>query len=186
LSVYDDPGYSELFADIRNADAAFTNFETLIHNYELPGNAFSGGAYQTSPPWITEELKWAGFNLLSVANNHSFDFGLRGLRSTLHALEASRLQYAGAGENLALARTPTYLDTKHGRVALVACASTFTPRSQAGEHRPDLRGRPGISPLRFISTYTVDKNSLDGLRQAIAGSGSGEGRRASISRQRQQ
>jgi poly-gamma-glutamate capsule biosynthesis protein CapA/YwtB (metallophosphatase superfamily) len=77
LSVYDDPGYRELFADIRNADAAFTNFETLIHNYEIPGNAVSGGAYQTSPPWITEELKRAGFNLLSVANDHSFDSGSR-------------------------------------------------------------------------------------------------------------
>ena len=182
LSVYQDAGYQELFRRVRQADAAFTNFETLIHNYDIPGAAVSGGAYQTSPPWIVDELKWAGFNLLSVANNHAYDYGVEGLRSTLRALDGAGLEHAGAGENLARARTPAYLETAHGRVALVACTSTFTEGSLAGEQRPDLIGRPGISPLRFTTSYTLDAASLEALRHVAAavagrgGDGAGGGR----------
>lgn len=165
LSVYKDPSYVALFDAIRHADIGFTNLETLIHTYEYPGASVSGGAYMASPPWIVDELKWAGFNLLGVATNHTFDYGSDGMRSTLRALDAAGLAHAGAGENLALARAPAYLDTGNGRVALVACASTFTPGSLAGEQRPDLKGRPGLSPLRFSTTYTVDAATLEGLRK---------------------
>lgn len=165
LSVYKDPAYLALIESIRHADAGFTNLETLIHNYQFPGASVSGGAYMASPPWIVDELKWAGLNLLGVANNHTFDYGSEGMRSTLHALDAAGLTHAGAGENLAFARAPAYLDTADGRVALVACASTFSPGSFAGEQRPDLRGRPGLNPLRFSTTYTVDAATLDGLRR---------------------
>jgi poly-gamma-glutamate capsule biosynthesis protein CapA/YwtB (metallophosphatase superfamily) len=165
LSVFKDPAYLALFDRIRRADARFTNFETLIHTLQYPGASVSGGAYMASPPWIVDELKWAGFNLLGVANNHTFDYGSEGMRSTLQALDAAGLTHAGARENLAFARAPAYLETADGRVALVACASTFTPGSLAGEQRPDLRGRPGLSSLRFSTTYTVDAATLDGLRK---------------------
>jgi poly-gamma-glutamate synthesis protein (capsule biosynthesis protein) len=175
LSVYDDPAYVALFDRVKHADAAFTNLETVIHNFDLAGGFESGGAYQASPPWITDELKWAGFNLLSVANNHTFDWGVDGMRSTLLALDRAGLAHAGAGENLALARAAAYVDTKHGRVALVACASTFTDGALAGVQRPDLRGRPGLSPLRVTTSYTVDQTTLDGLRRALGGGRGGGG-----------
>src|SRR5262249_43230964 len=76
LSVYDDPAYTALFERVRRADAAFANLETLIPDPGTPGGFESGGAYQSSPPWIVDELKWAGFDLLGVANNHTFDYGV--------------------------------------------------------------------------------------------------------------
>jgi poly-gamma-glutamate synthesis protein (capsule biosynthesis protein) len=157
LSVYDDPAYLKLFDHIHRADAAFTNIETLIHPQEEYGQAVSGGQWQASPLWEAEELKWAGFNLVGLVNNHVFDYGVDGLRSTAKALDAAGIAHAGSGENLALARQPAYVYTKHGRVALIGAASTFTPGSLASEARPDLPGRPGISPLRFSTTYTVDE-----------------------------
>ena len=179
LSVYDDPASKELFETIQHADAAFTNFETLVHNYAYPGASQSGGAYMSSPSWIPDELKWAGFNLLSTANNHAFDFGEQGTLSTLRALDDAGLPHAGSGENLALARSPAYLDTGKGRVSLVAVASTFTTGSLAGEQRPDLPGRPGINPLRFTTTYTVDQALFDSLQKLSAvtrgAGGGGEG-----------
>ena len=178
LSVYEDPASTGLIQKIRQSDAAFTNFETLVHNYAYPGASQSGGAYMSSPLWVPAELKWAGFNLLSTANNHAFDFGAPGMSSTLHALDEAGLAHAGTGENLAFARAPAYLDTGKGRVALVAVASTFTPGSLAGEQRPDLAGRPGVNPLRFTTTYTVDQDLFDSLRKLSSitrGSGGGEG-----------
>jgi poly-gamma-glutamate synthesis protein (capsule biosynthesis protein) len=160
LSVYDDPAYLKLFDRIHKADAAFTNVETLIHPLDQYGQAVSGGQWQASPLWEANELKWAGFNLVGLVNNHVFDYGVDGLRSTAKALDEAGIAHAGSGENLALARSPAYVYTKHGRVALIGAASTFTAGSLASQATPELRGRPGISPLRFSTTYTVDEETL--------------------------
>jgi len=175
LSVYNDPASTRLFKTIQHADAAFTNFESLVHDYAYPGASQSGGAYMSSPSWIPDELKWAGFNLVSTANNHAYDFGQQGLLSTLAALDKAGLAHAGSGANLALARVPAYVDTGKGRFALVAVASTFTDGSLAGEQRPDLIGRPGVNPLRFTTTYTVDQDTFQSVLKvsALAGRGGG-------------
>jgi poly-gamma-glutamate synthesis protein (capsule biosynthesis protein) len=170
ISVYDEPGYLEMFERIRTADAAFTNFETLVNDFEYPGAPVSGGTYMASPAWVIDELKWAGFRLFGIANNHSFDYGTDGLLNNIRAMRKAGAVYAGAGENLARARAPAYLDTKKGRVALIACASTFSILSPAGAQRPDMPGRPGLNPLRFKTTYTVDAGTFAVLR-SLAGSG---------------
>jgi poly-gamma-glutamate capsule biosynthesis protein CapA/YwtB (metallophosphatase superfamily) len=177
LSVFDDPSNLAFFKKIQTADASFTNLEAVIHPLNIPGAAFAGGTPGISPPWTVNELKWAGFNLLSVANNHSLDYGIDGLRANLHALDAAGLIYAGAGENLAFARAPGYLDTKKGRVALVAMTSTLTQGEQASQQRPDLPGRPGVNPLRYNTVVTVDQATLDTLRKVVGltGRGGGEG-----------
>ncbi len=170
LSVFDDPASAQLFEAVRSTDVSFTNFETTVHSDTVPGAEQSGGAYQSSPAWIPSELKWAGFNLFSTANNHAFDFGLAGMHSTLKALDDAGLVHAGTGENLAMARGPSYLDTKRGRVALIACASTLIPGSVAGEQRPDVIGRPGVNPLRFTTLYTLDNasfNALDAISKTL-------------------
>jgi poly-gamma-glutamate capsule biosynthesis protein CapA/YwtB (metallophosphatase superfamily) len=174
ISVYTDPASTDLFRTIQHADGAFTNFETLVHDYAYPAASVSGGAYMSSPSWIPGELKWAGFNLVSTANNHAYDFGEQGLLSTLRALDQAGLAHAGSGANLALARAPAYVDTGKGRIALVAVASTFTDGSLAGEQRPDLIGRPGINPLRFTTTYTVDQDSFKSLLKVYAMTRGGE------------
>src|SRR5262252_5923355 len=108
LSVYEEPAYLRMFDRIRSADAAFTNFEMLVHNFEFPGAPVSGGTYMGAPAWVLDELKWAGFRLFGVANNHAFDFGTDGLLSNLRNLRQAGVVYAGAGENLARARAPGY------------------------------------------------------------------------------
>jgi poly-gamma-glutamate synthesis protein (capsule biosynthesis protein) len=175
ISVYDEPGYLQMVDRIRSADAAFTNFEMLVHNFEFPGAPVSGGTYMGAPAWVLDELKWAGFRLFGIANNHAFDFGTEGLLSNLRNLRQAGVVYAGAGDNLARARAPGYLDTKKGRVALIACASTFSILSPAGVQRPDMQGRPGLNPLRFKTTYTVEPATLTSLRALARANGAGEG-----------
>jgi poly-gamma-glutamate capsule biosynthesis protein CapA/YwtB (metallophosphatase superfamily) len=97
LSVFDDPAYLDFFKRIQTADASFTNLEAVIHPLNIPAAAFAGGTPGISPAWTVNELKWAGFNLLSVANNHEGDYGADGLLANLHALENAGLIYAGAG-----------------------------------------------------------------------------------------
>lgn len=163
LSTFRAPGVHDMFELIRQADVAFTNFETLIHDFTLPGAQQSGGTYMGSPRFITDELAWAGFDLLGLANNHVNDYGVDGMRSTVAALAKTNFVYAGVGENLALARKPGYLDTPKGRVALISTSSSFPAPIVAGAQRKDMPGRPGLNPLRHTVTYTVPQETYDTL-----------------------
>jgi poly-gamma-glutamate synthesis protein (capsule biosynthesis protein) len=161
LSTSGLPGTDRMFGLIRSADVAFSNFETLIHDFTYPGAQQSGGTYMGSPRFVLDELAWAGFDLFGLANNHSHDFGVEGMRSTVAAFAKTDLVYAGVGENLALARAPGYFDTPKGRVALLSITSSFPPASAAGPQRRDMPGRPGVNPLRHTLTYTVPQATYD-------------------------
>lgn len=165
LSTFRAPGVDDMFNVIRKADVAFTNFETLIHDFTLAGAQQSGGTYMGSPRFITDELAWAGFDLLGLANNHVNDFGVDGMRSTVAALAKTNFVYAGVGENLALARKPGYLDTPKGRVAIISTSSSFPPPIVAGAQRKDMPGRPGLNPVRHTVTYTVPQATYDTLME---------------------
>jgi poly-gamma-glutamate synthesis protein (capsule biosynthesis protein) len=125
----------------------------------------------TTDPKLLEDLKWLGINMVSCANNHAFDYGEDGVLANLKHLNEAGMTHAGTGKNLAEARAPGYLDTPNGRVALVATTATFRPWNQAGEQRPDLRGRPGINPLGFTTTYNVDAAAFEQLRRISQGLG---------------
>jgi len=157
------------FAALRNiiqqSDAAFTNLEGTFPGRNSYPAAEPRATWISVDPSMLKELQWIGFNLFSNANNHALDFGIDGLLNTLEHMKEAGAVYAGVGENLGEARAPGYLSTAHGRVALIACASTFQHDSPAGQSRPDLRGRPGISPLRHQTTYQVDANTLAALQK---------------------
>ena len=36
------------------------------------------GSFMMADPEIAKDLRWAGFDIMSTAHNHSFDFGARG------------------------------------------------------------------------------------------------------------
>jgi poly-gamma-glutamate synthesis protein (capsule biosynthesis protein) len=161
---------------IRGATAAFVNLEVLFHRFEedvIPASA-SGGTYMQADPSLAGELVWMGFDMVSRANNHTMDYGVGGLRRTDAAVEAVGLMHAGTGENLARARAPGYLDTPRGRVALISAASTFADHMRAGPQHRDVRGRPGLNPIRFETTYQITRDQMEALGSFRAGMGVGE------------
>jgi len=168
LQVFHEPAFISLFDLIRGADAAFTNLETLFHDYEAPPAHESGGTWMRTDPPILKELVWAGFDLVSRANNHAGDFGALGSQITSRYVRDAGLVEAGVGNSLAEAREAKFLETPKGRVALISAASTFTPHSRAGNTRGDMPARPGLSPLRFSTTYIVTPERLADLRRVAA------------------
>ena len=168
LQVFKEPEFTKLFDLIRGADAAFTNLETLFHDYEMPPAHESGGTWMRTEPPILKELVWAGFDLVSRANNHAGDFGVLGAQITSRYVREAGLVEAGVGNSLTEAREARFLETPRGRVALISAASTFTPHSRAGNTRGDMPARPGLSPLRFTTTYTVTTERLADLRRVAA------------------
>jgi poly-gamma-glutamate capsule biosynthesis protein CapA/YwtB (metallophosphatase superfamily) len=168
LSVYQEPEYLSLMSLIRGADAAFTNLETLFHDFEAPPAHESGGTWMHSEPAIVKELTWAGFDLVSRANNHAGDFGPEGMLLTSRYVTAAGLVEAGVGRSLAEAREARFLETPRARLALISAASTFPPHSRAGNTRGDMPPRPGLNPLRFTTTYVVTPPRLEELKRAAA------------------
>jgi poly-gamma-glutamate synthesis protein (capsule biosynthesis protein) len=166
VSVHqNDPRFMAAVQAVRNGDAAFTNLELTF-----PGrNAYPAGkprnSWISSDPATLKELQWFGFNLFAAANNHSLDYGIQGLLDTIQVLKQDNAVFAGIGENLGEARAPGYLSTANGRIALVACASTFQDDEPAGAARSDLRGRPGLNPLRHETRYLVNAASLEALEK---------------------
>ncbi|HMQ67405.1 MAG TPA: CapA family protein [Ignavibacteria bacterium] len=84
-----------------NADIVFGNLEGTFLDTggepkvcNTPDNCYS---FRT-PVKYCEILKSAGFNLLSLANNHSNDMGEEGRESTIKTLEKNSIRYAGYAE----------------------------------------------------------------------------------------
>ena len=165
LSVYNEPPFLEMIKLIRSADVGFTNFEMLLHDYEPYPMHKSGGTYMRAEPSIAKELIWAGFDIVSTANNHTGDYGTNGMRLTLKYLNNYGLINAGAGESLEEAREAKFIETSKARVALISCASTFPDHSRAGTSRGDTNSRPGLSPLRFKTEFIVTKEHFDNIKK---------------------
>ncbi|MEC7769118.1 MAG: CapA family protein, partial [Acidobacteriota bacterium] len=79
LSVYQEPEFLEMVNLLRGADVAFTNLEMLFHDYEPYPMHQSGGTYMRAAPALVNELVWAGFDMVSRANNHTGDYGTLGM-----------------------------------------------------------------------------------------------------------
>ena len=164
LSVFDEEPYLALVKVLRGAHAAFTNMETTVHEYNECTPGLARGTYMTTEPRLLNDLKWMGINLVSCANNHAFNFGQEGVRSTIQYLDQAGIVHAGTGLNLAEARAPGYLDTPNGRVGLIAATAFFQPSEVASQQRVDVRGRPGVNPLSFERTYTIGRAAFNELR----------------------
>lgn len=80
-------------------------------------------------------LKAAGIEAVSLANNHSLDFGIDALSDTLAILDHAGIAHAGAGPNLAAAFTPAVFTAAGVRIALVSFTDN-EPNWEAGEDRP--------------------------------------------------
>ncbi len=168
ISPFKEPEFTGVMDLVRGADAAFTNLETLFHDYEAPPSHESGGTWMRTDPPILKDLVWAGFDLVSRANNHAGDFGPVGSQITSRYVREAGLVEAGVGNSLREAREAKFLETPRGRIALISAASTFTPSSRAGNTRGDMPARPGLSPLRFTTTYIVTPERLADLKRVAA------------------
>lgn len=162
-----DKSCLKIKALLEKADVRFTNFELLLHDFEVSPSAVSGGTWVAARPAIIQDLKWLGFNMYACATNHSLDWGQEGLLTTMRHLDNAECIYAGVGNNMAQANQPKYLDTPEGRVALISVCSTGKDWHIAGEQRPDVKGRPGINMLRFNSINYLSKKDIEILKSIV-------------------
>lgn len=99
------------------ADLTIGNLETAIAEGGRPEpKEFTFQA----PPSAFDALDLAGFDAVSMANNHGVDFGAGGLDQTLAAIAQTDVAVAGIGADAAGAYAPVFLEAKGRRVAFLA------------------------------------------------------------------
>lgn len=137
------PSTGPAIAPMLKGDVVFTNFETTVGEGEGAGKGFDAPSF-LAPPQAVDALRDLGFNLMSLANNHSWDLQSRGIENTLRKMTSAGIVHAGTGETLRDADAPAYLSTANGTVGLVAMASGLIAPGAAATP-----GRAGINELHF-------------------------------------
>lgn len=110
--------YKNLESIFNRADILFGNLEHPISDRgkKLPGK----GICLRAQPEMVEILEEAGFDILSLANNHILDYDSEALIDTLNILKSKNIGYVGAGENINEARTPYIIRVKNRRIGFLA------------------------------------------------------------------
>ena len=162
------PRFKAVIDRLQQANVAYGNMETSIFD----GRSFTGAPYSWDGDWtnaalpaVAKDLRAMGFGIVSRANNHALDWGLEGMRETGHWLDDAGIVHAGVGETLGIARAPRYLETEHGRVALVSLASTFRPTTDAMAPEGAAPGRAGLSALHLRGVVQVPEAAMRSLAQ---------------------
>ena len=108
----------DLLYEMQSADILMINNEFA---YTDRGTALAGKAYTfRANPSRVALMSDLGADIVSVANNHVYDYDEIGLLDTLNTLSLAEMPYVGAGVNLEEAKKPAYFIIGGRKIAIVA------------------------------------------------------------------
>lgn len=109
----------------RDADLRFVNLEAPLSDQRGETQSPHHDLVFTGPPAGADALARAGVGMVSTANNHSWDYGRRGMFETLANLDRAGVQHAGTGVDEAAAYRPAIVDVRSAKVALFAVTQVW-------------------------------------------------------------
>ncbi|HEV2352476.1 MAG TPA: CapA family protein [Terriglobia bacterium] len=140
----------EKIADtLRAADLTYANLECPVS--DIGANQHHLYSFRADPQVISG-LKFAGFSVLGVANNHMYDWGRPALLDTVQRLRQAGLHPVGAGANELEAHYPEIVNMKGVRVAFLAYVGIPPQEASADADQPGvawLEGDRVMSDIRF-------------------------------------
>lgn len=142
---------------IIKADFSILNFETTLKS--------TGSEIDKSGPSLCcskhsiDIIKKAGFNVATLANNHTLDHGEEGLKNTIEYFEAIGIKTVGAGNNLEAAERPLILEENGSKVAIINCCEhefSIADESNAGCAPLDpIRQYRSIQKAKTLADYII-------------------------------
>ena len=105
-----------------------------------------------------------GVSMVSLANNHSWDYGDAGIVSTLEEVGRRGITHAGTGRTVGEAVAPAYRDVGGVRIGLVALATVNAPPGAMATET-----KPGVNLLPPGDLAAWERN-LGAIREAAANS----------------
>lgn len=128
----------ELIEIMQQADIMCLNNE---FTFSTNGSPTEGKAYTfRANPERVEVLEEMGVDVVSLANNHVYDYGKQSLLDTIATLDEANIQSFGAGENLKEAMEPVYYEIDGKIIAIVGASRAEKVRltPQATETEPGI------------------------------------------------
>lgn len=109
--------FSDVVELIAKADRTVINLECALTDAENGIKKF--GPCLKANPKCADALKTLGVTDIMLANNHVFDFGIKGLKDTMVHLERMGLPYTGVGENDELSRKPHIVEQDGKKIGFI-------------------------------------------------------------------
>ena len=103
--------------ELRQSDLTIANLECVVADAGVPAPK----AYRfLAPPASIASLTDAGIDLVSLANNHSLDWGDAALLETQHLLNDAKIGFVGSGANVDQAHVPLIIERNGMKLAFLA------------------------------------------------------------------
>ena len=129
---------------LAKVDLRFANCE---RQYSSRGTASERAPHGRQPPEMAKIFTDCGFDAVTIANNHMYDFGPDALLDTRALLLEKGIKVTGAGKNLAEAREPAIVEKNGVKVGFLGYCSVIPEDGEAGP------AKVGIAPLRVKTEY---------------------------------
>jgi len=155
--IFEGMQLSEIFSDflllLKEYDYNIVNLECPVLELQKPNELFKTGVHLYCRPYHVKALKNAGFQLVTLANNHILDYGNEGLKSTFASCNAMNIDVVGCGRNLEEAQKPLYKNIKGRILAIVNfCENEFSIATKKQD---------GANPLNSVANYYQIKEAND-------------------------
>lgn len=139
-----------LWEEMQSADILMLNNEFV---YSSRGEPLAGKAYTfRAEPQRVGVVAQMGADVLSLANNHVYDYGEEALLDTLDVIEQAQIPYVGAGRNLEEAKKPVYFIANGRKVAIVSATQIERSMNYTKEATDDSAGvLKTLNPDKFLS-----------------------------------
>ncbi len=151
----------ELSQTLVHADVAFGNLEGVLADDGKPRKEIGKSGYYSfrMPTSYASILKDMGFNVLSIANNHSLDFGREGLHSTIKALGDQSIKISGSAQS-----GIAVIDVRGTKIAFLSYSylTHFTPMDNETQIALDIANAKQQASLVFISVHAGSEGESAG------------------------
>lgn len=115
------PSFAYVRPLVEKADLAVVNLETTL----AEKGAYTGYPLFRSPAALADAMRDAGFDAALLANNHCMDYGARGARETVAALDARGLRHTGVYLSVAERNAAPHLYYNLNGISLVLLNYTY-------------------------------------------------------------
>jgi poly-gamma-glutamate capsule biosynthesis protein CapA/YwtB (metallophosphatase superfamily) len=169
FSMRKDPEFLSVVKLMRESDVTYAHSEMNygdLNELQWASRNDWAGSFMISDPQVAKDLKWMGVDIMSLAQNHSHDWGPQGILSTIKTMEEAGIAHAGTGRDLEEARSPAFVEKDKGRVALISISSGNIATDRAGLAKGSIPGRPGMNPIRVHMRYEVDHETAEAMKAA--------------------